>query len=119
MTETRISLAELLPSWQVALSSEHKSPHTIAQYRDGVTMFLRWCEQTGTAPELSKPTVQSFVADLLDNGAEAATARSPPVSRPPVLRSGWPRRRRSPTPSALLGIKPPKLDTKITDQLVR
>jgi len=38
--------------------------------------FLRWCADTGTAPQLTKTTVQAFTASLLDGGAEAATART-------------------------------------------
>jgi integrase/recombinase XerD len=43
-------------------------------YSAGVTAFLRWCESTGTTPELTKVNVQAFLADLLDGGAEGATA---------------------------------------------
>ena len=44
------SVAELLPSWEVALRAEHKSPHTIAQYRDGVRLFLRSVRAHGRDP---------------------------------------------------------------------
>jgi site-specific recombinase XerD len=105
----------LLPSWQVALSSENKSPHTIAQYREGVRQFLRWCEQTGTTPELSKPTVQAFIAALFDGGAQAATARA----RYLALRrfSHWLAAEGEIDSDRLLGMSPPKLVTKITDPL--
>ena len=76
MSATRISLAELLGSWEVALRSENKSPHTISQYREGARQFLRWCEQSGTAPELNKPAVQAFLVSLFDAGAQAATVRA-------------------------------------------
>ncbi len=115
MAETRISLAELLPSWQVALGAQNKSRHTLAQYRDGVTMFLRWCEETGTAPELSKPTVQAFIAALFDKGAQAATARA----RYLALRrfSAWLAAEGEVDADRLLGMSPPKLVAKITDPL--
>lgn len=95
MTTTPASLAELLLSWQVALNAENKSPNTIAQYRDGVHAFLRWCEQTDTAPELSKPAVQGFLASLLNGGAQPATARAPATSLCAPSRRGWPLRAKS------------------------
>jgi len=115
MTAAPISLAELLPSWQVALNSENKSPHTVSQYRDGVRQFLRWCEQTGTTPELSKPTVQAFIAALFNNGAQANTARA----RYLALRrfSHWLAKENETESDALIGMTPPKLTTKITDPL--
>lgn len=115
MTATRISLAELLPSWEVALRSENKSPHTIAQYREGVRGFLRWCENSGTAPELSKPTVQAFIGALFDGGAQAATARA----RYLALRrfSHWLAAEGELDSDRLLGMSPPKLVAKITDPL--
>jgi hypothetical protein len=34
-------LAGLLPSWELALRAERKSPQTIKSYGDGVRLFLR------------------------------------------------------------------------------
>ncbi|MDT5276503.1 MAG: hypothetical protein QOG95_3435, partial [Mycobacterium sp.] len=62
MAEPLLDLAALLPSWQLALKSERKSPGTIRTYTDGVTKFLRWCEASGRAPELSRVVVQAFLA---------------------------------------------------------
>ncbi|WP_261898792.1 site-specific integrase, partial [Mycobacterium marinum] len=69
-------LAALLSSWQLAMRAERKSPATVASYTEGVKAFLRWSERTGTAPQITKTTVQAFTADLLESGAEAATARA-------------------------------------------
>ena len=71
-----LDLAALLPSWQLALRAERKSPATLATYSEGVRGFLRWCSDTGISPELTKANVQAFTAALLDGGAEAATART-------------------------------------------
>jgi integrase/recombinase XerD len=71
-----LDIAALLPSWQLALRAERKSPGTVKTYSAGVEGFLRWCQSTGTQPELTKPTVQAFVASVLDGGAEAATAHA-------------------------------------------
>jgi site-specific recombinase XerD len=108
-------LAALLPSWQLALRAERKSPNTIAAYSEGVTGFLRWCQRTGTTPELTKTTVQAFTAALLDDGAEPATARS----RHMALRrfAAWLAEEGELDANPLLGVKPPKLDTKVTEAL--
>jgi site-specific recombinase XerD len=115
MAQAQVSLAELLPSWQVALNAANKSRHTIAQYNEGVRAFLRWCEQTGTTAELSKPTVQAFVAALFDAGAQPNTARA----RYMALRrfSHWLAAEGEVDGDALLGMTPPKLTTKIVDPL--
>lgn len=68
------SLLDMVPSWELALRAERKSPETIKSYGDGVRAFTRWCERTKTDPELTKTNVQKFIADLLDRGAEASTA---------------------------------------------
>lgn len=67
-------LTTLLPSWQLKMRGEGKAPGTIKTYSDGVNGFLRWCAATGTPARLTKPTVQAWIADLLDGGAESATA---------------------------------------------
>jgi integrase len=74
MTEYLPDLAALLPSWQLALRSEGKAPGTVKTYSDGVTGFLRWAGTSSTPPQITKPTVQAWIADLLDGGAESATA---------------------------------------------
>jgi integrase/recombinase XerD len=108
-------LAALLSSWQLALRAERKSPATVKVYGDGVRAFLRWCENNQTPPVLDRTTVQLFVVDLLDNGAEGATARSRQLS----LRrfSEWLTEEGELDADPLLGLKPPKLDTKVTDPL--
>jgi hypothetical protein len=71
-----LDLSLLLPSWELALRSERKSAQTIKSYGDGVRGFLRWCEANGHDPELDRQLVKAWVADLLDAGAEPATARA-------------------------------------------
>jgi site-specific recombinase XerD len=114
------NLAELLPSWQRALKAERKSVATRTSYTAGVTAFLRWCEDTGNAPVLDKDIAQEFVNDLLDGGAEAATA----LARLKGVRrfSAWLTEERILATDPLLGMRSPKLDRKVvraldTDQL--
>jgi len=115
MTETPTLLADLLPSWQVSLNAANKSRHTTAQYAEGVRAFLRWCESSGTTPQLSKPTVQAFIAALFDGGVQPATARA----RYMALRrySHWLATEGEIDADALIGMSPPKLTTKIVDPL--
>ena len=87
-------LAALLPSWQLAMRAERKSPATIASYTEGVLAFLRWAQAAGVTPEITKTTVQAFTADLLDAGAQ----RPPPAPatwRCAGSRHGSPRRANS------------------------
>lgn len=69
-------LADLLPSWKLALTAERKSLAAIATYTEGAGGFLRWCAETGTKAEIAKANVQAFTAALLEVGAEASTART-------------------------------------------
>src|SRR4051794_4832705 len=105
-----LDLAELLPSWELSLRAERKSGATIKVYGDGVRKFLGWCEETGQPAVLDRRTVTRFVAELLDAGAEAATARPRHLS----LRrfSAWLVEEGELRADPLLGSKPPKLDTK-------
>jgi integrase/recombinase XerD len=108
-------LAALLPSWELHLRAERKSPQTVKVYGDGVRGFLRWCTAEGRPAVLDRPTVVAFVAALLDAGAEAATARS----RQLALRrfSAWLLEEGEASTDELITVKPPKLDTKVTPTL--
>jgi site-specific recombinase XerD len=110
-----LDLTALLPSWELALRSERKSPATIKVYGDGVRAFLRWCAEHDLVPALERDLVKQFVADLLDAGAEAATARS----RQLAMRrfSAWLEDEGEIDTDPLLGLKAPKLDTKVTESL--
>ena len=105
----------LLGSWTLHLRAERKSPQTIKSYTDGVRLFLAWCTRTNTDPHLSRRTVNGFIADLLDAGAEPATARSRQLS----LRrfSAWLTEEGELDRDDLLGLKPPKLDAKVIPSL--
>jgi integrase/recombinase XerD len=115
MTESLPDLAVLLESWGLAMRAERKAPGTIKTYSAGVTAFLRWCESTGTTPELTKVNVQAFLADLLDGGAEGATAhvRHKALKRFAV----WLTEEGELDTNPLLGSKPPKIDRKVVHAL--
>jgi site-specific recombinase XerD len=110
-----LDLADLLPSWELALRSERKSPQTIKSYGDGVRGFVRWCEQHGHFPALDRELVKGYVADLLEAGAEPSTARARQLG---VRRfSAWLEEEGEVDTDPLLGLKSPKLDTKVTESL--
>jgi site-specific recombinase XerD len=115
VSEALPDLADLLLSWKLALRAERKSPATVASYSEGVLGFLRWCATSGATPELTKETVNGFTTALLDGGAEPATARA----RQMALRrfAAWLADEGEIDANPLLGMKPPKLDTKVTAAL--
>jgi len=108
-------LTELLRSWELALRSERKSAATIQVYGNGVRTFLRWCESNGHPPALDRTLLKLFVADLLDGGAEPSTAGS----RQLAMRrfSAWLAEEDEIDRDPLLGLKPPKIDAKVTEAL--
>jgi site-specific recombinase XerD len=110
-----LDLAAMLPSWELALRAERKSPQTIKSYGDGVRAFLRWCAENGDTPALDRDLVKNWVAGLLDDGAEPATARARQLG----LRrfSAWLEEEGEVDTDPLLGLKAPKLDTKVTNSL--
>jgi integrase/recombinase XerD len=115
MSPTLPDLAELLPSWQLAMRAERKSAGTIKTYSDGVTGFLRWCEATGTTAELTKTTVQSFIADLLANGSEGATAQARQLALKRF--AAWLVDEGELDTDPLVGLKQPRIDRKVINAL--
>ena len=115
MATCLLDIAALLPSWVLAMRAERKSAGTIKTYSAGVRAFLRWCEATGTEPELTRVKVQAFVADMLEAGAEAATAHA----RLKGVRrfSAWLADEGELATDPLAGIRSPKIDTKVVNAL--
>lgn len=115
MTEPLPDLAALLPSWQLALRAANRSPATLTTYTTGVKSFLSWCERTGAPPELTKVNVQSWVVALLDGGAQPST----PTTWLGALKrfSAWLADEGEISTDPLLGVKPPKMDHKVTQSL--
>lgn len=105
----------LLDSWELALRAERKAPQTIKSYTEGVRRFLRWCEANARPVVIDRPSVNGFIAELLENGAEPSTARS----RQLALRrfSRWLLDEGETTSDPLRDVKPPKLDQKIVEPL--
>ncbi|WP_082980784.1 tyrosine-type recombinase/integrase [Mycolicibacter heraklionensis] len=115
MGESLLDLRALLDSWRLSLRAERKSEATVSAYREGVLAFLRWCENRGTAPEITRTNMQAFTVDLLDGGAAAATARSRHQSMRRFVK--WLVDEGELDSDPLAGLDPPKLDTKVTQAL--
>jgi integrase/recombinase XerD len=112
---SRPDLAELLPSWELHLRAERKSPATLKVYAGGARAFLSWCQRTGTPAVLDRPTVTAYVADLLDAGAEGNSAKA----RQLALRrfAAWLVEEGELDADPLAGLRPPKVDQKVTPVL--
>lgn len=95
--------------------AEHKSPATIELYERGVRAFLDWSKATGTPAELQRATVTSFVADLLEQGKEPATARAYQLACRRF--ATWLAEEGELDTDPLVGLRPPKLDSKVTPVL--
>jgi integrase/recombinase XerD len=108
-------LAELLTSWDRTMPALRKSDATRATYAEGIRAFLKWCETTGTAAEITKASAQAFIVDLLNGGAAPATART----RHMALRrfAAWLADEGEIDANPLLGVKPPKMDHKVVHAL--
>lgn len=112
---TQSLLEAMLPSWQLSLRAERKAPGTIKVYTDGVRKFLRWCEETNTPAELTKTAVQGFLADLMDEGAQANTAKSRDLALKRYAK--WLVNEGELSSDPLLGLKPPGGDQKVVEDL--
>ncbi|CAN5556376.1 site-specific tyrosine recombinase XerD [soil metagenome] len=110
-----VDLPLLLDSWELALRAERKSPQTIKSYTEGVRQFFRWCELGQHEVALNRREVNGYVWSLLENGAQPSTARVRQLS----LRrfSAWLLDEGEIAVDHLLGLKPPKLDTKVIEPL--
>jgi len=107
-------LAVLLGSWELSLRAERKSPQTVKSYVTGVEQYLSWCAGAGVPAALDRRQVARFVDHVLDH-AQPATAR---VRQLAVRRfSAWLTEEGEMDLDPLLGIKAPKLDTKVIEPL--
>lgn len=114
MTLAVADLEQLATSWQLALRAERKSPQTLKTYGDGVRFYLSWCAENGADP-LTKPAVNLWIAELLEAGAAASTARARQLA---VRRfSAWLADEAEIPADPFLGIKAPKLDERVVEPL--
>ncbi|WP_141494399.1 tyrosine-type recombinase/integrase [Kytococcus schroeteri] len=105
---------DLAQSWALALRADRKSPQTLKVYGDGLRLYLDWCE-TNEAPPMERASLRAWVAELLDGGAAAATARSRQLA---VRRfSAWLADEGEVHDDPFVGVKAPKLDQQVVEPL--
>lgn len=110
-----LDLEALIPSWEVSLQATRKTPSTIKSYTTGVTAFLRYCEETGVPAVLDRRTVNGFTVHLLDSGLSPATVTARQLG---VRRfSAWLADEGEIPADPLLGVRSPKIDTKVFEPL--
>ena len=110
----RPNLDLLLPSWQLSLRADRKSETTLKTYSDGVRFYLTWCAEQHAEP-LERTSIRGWVAALLDKGNAPATARARQLA---VRRfSSWLAEEGEIPADPFLGVKAPKLDTKVIEPL--
>ena len=108
-------LLALAGSWAVHLRAERKSPETLKTYTTGVRMYADWCTRKGRPADLDRRTVAAWVAEMLDAGAEPATVRARQLA---VRRfSAWLAEEGEIDRDDLVGMKPPKLLSKVVEPL--
>jgi integrase/recombinase XerD len=109
------NLAELLPSWELHLRAERKSPQTVKSYGDGIRAYLTWCSQHGKPAILDRRQLREFIDSLLTSGAKPATA----VARHLAVRrfSAWLTEEGEQATDPLLGLHSPKLDKPVVEPL--
>lgn len=110
-----MGVSGLVESWELALKAERKSKATVANYLTGVGLYFAWCARSGLPDVVERRQVQAWVSELLDNGAEGSTARARQLA---VRRfSAWLADEGEVPADALIGIKPPKVDSKVVEPL--
>lgn len=115
MTECLPDLADEVPRWTRAMKAAHKSDKTITTYTAGVSRFLRWCNDTGTPPELTKANAEGWIADLLDSGAQATTATTWLGGLKRF--AAWLAEENVLPSNPIDRMSPPKIDVKVTETL--
>jgi site-specific recombinase XerD len=111
---TQPDLAALLPSWELSLRAERKSPQTVKSYTTGVAQYIAFCEDRGLPAVLDRRRLAAFTDDILER-SQPATAR---VRQLAVKRfSAWLADEGETDSDQLLGVKPPKLDAKVVEPL--
>lgn len=108
-------LVALLPSWKLAMQADRKAPYTIDSYLRGTRYYLTWCQAEQMTAPLTRSVLQRWITHLLESGAEPATAR---IRQQAVRRfAAWLVDEGQIDQNPFLGLKPPKIDTKVVERL--
>lgn len=97
------------------MQADRKAIYTIDSYLRGARYYLSWCKSEPDQRPLTRLTLQRWIAHLLDSGAEPATAR---IRQQAVRRfAAWLADEGAIDQDPFLGLKPPKIDTKVVERL--
>ncbi|GAA1783632.1 MAG: tyrosine-type recombinase/integrase [Actinobacteria bacterium] len=107
-------IAVLLPSWVLSLRADRKSPQTIKSYSDAARLYISWCEAEGATP-LDRTSLRRWTTSLLDGGAAPATVRARQLGMRRY--AAWLLDEGEITEDPFVGIKPPRLDSTVTEPL--
>jgi site-specific recombinase XerD len=115
LNEPQPDLEALLPSWEIALRAEGKSASTRHSYPTNVRKYLRWCDDNGHPRLLDRTLVRGWIAERLDDGMAEATVVAMQLA---VRRfSAWLEVEREIPTDPLIGLKAPKIPTKVVPSL--
>ncbi|WP_460714992.1 tyrosine-type recombinase/integrase [Nocardioides dilutus] len=104
----------LIGEWRLALTSERKSPATVALYLDAVGRYLAWAE-TRDLPPLRRTSLQTWITDMLHTGRSPSTAR---IRQQAVRRyAAWLLTVGHLDSAPFRGMTSPKLDQPVVDPL--
>lgn len=104
---TTDDLRDLIPSWELALRAERKSPGTLVQYRKGVDQLIDFADEHGLAP-IDRLTVRRWIDARLTEGTAPATMRARLLAVRRFV--AWMLEEDEIDADPLAGIKPPRDD---------
>lgn len=117
VSDSALSVAEvrdLADSWIVSLRAARKSAQTVAVYQRSAEQYLRFCEASDLLP-MRRRSLDQFIADLMDNGREASTARSRLTGVKSL--TAWLLSENEIELDPFTGVKRPRVDTKVLEPL--
>ncbi|UXA05714.1 tyrosine-type recombinase/integrase [Mycobacterium sp. SMC-2] len=110
-----VDITTLVASFEIALKSARRSPQTQKLYLSSIRRYFAWCANNGHPAQIDRGQVQAWIADLLDSGAQSATAA---VRLAGVRQfSKWLAEEGEIDSDPLLRLNAPKSDTPITPVL--
>lgn len=108
-------LDTLTHSWELALLSANRSPTTITSYLRGVRLYLEWCGDNEHPQQLTRPTVQRYMGELIAEGKAANTVAQRLAALKQFAR--WLVEEGEISEDPLLGVRAPKIPAKVTPAL--
>jgi site-specific recombinase XerD len=69
-----MDVTALVDSFEISLKAARRSPQTLKIYLTSVRQYLKWCADNAHEPTITRSQVSAWIAALLDDGAQPATA---------------------------------------------